>query len=151
MAGVGITLAGAQATLDAWSRGEFPPSRNDGILSASEAAGLRLENTWLVTLSSCDTGIGAAAGGEGVLGLRRGFFEAGAQNLLLTLWPVYEIPTYEFMADFYAAVHKSDDPAAALAEVQKNWLMTMRKGHKTELAIYVAGPFVLNSRGIPAN
>jgi len=42
----------------------------------------------LVTLSACDTGSGEARAGEGVLGLRRGFIEAGTQNLLMTLSPL---------------------------------------------------------------
>ena len=31
---------------------------------------------------------GEARSGEGVLGLRRGFIQAGARNLLMTLWPI---------------------------------------------------------------
>ena len=76
----GLALAGAQATLEAWKRGETPPTGNDGIVTAEEVGGLKLEDTWLVTLSACDTGTGEARFGEGVLGLRRGFIQAGAQK-----------------------------------------------------------------------
>jgi tetratricopeptide (TPR) repeat protein len=95
----GLALAGAQATLDAWKRGEVPPMDNDGILTAEEAGGLKLEGTWLVTLSACDTGTGEVRSGEGVLGLRRGFIQAGAQNLLLTLWSVADEETGKLMVD----------------------------------------------------
>src|ERR1019366_10734113 len=67
----GVALAGAQATLEAWKRGEVPPMDNDGIVTAEEGGGLKLEGTWLVVLSAWDTGLGAVASGEGVLGLRR--------------------------------------------------------------------------------
>src|SRR2546430_6500337 len=82
----GLALAGAQTTLEAWRRGEAPPTENDGIVTAEEVSALNLEGTWLVTLSACNTGGGVAKTGEGVLGLRRGFVQAGAKNLLMTLW-----------------------------------------------------------------
>jgi CHAT domain-containing protein len=53
----GIALAGAQVTLDAWKRGETPPTDGDGILTAEEVGDLDLNGTWLVVLSACDTGI----------------------------------------------------------------------------------------------
>jgi hypothetical protein len=64
-----LALAGAQVTLAAWKRGEVPDPDNDGILMAQEVGLLDLQNTWLVTLSACDPGIGEARTGEGVMGL----------------------------------------------------------------------------------
>ena len=84
----GLALAGAQTTIEAWKREEVPPVGNDGILTAEDVSTLDLQGTWLVTLSACDTGSGEARAGEGVMGLRRGFIQAGAQNLLMTLWPI---------------------------------------------------------------
>ena len=78
----GLALAGAQTTIEAWKRDEVPPVENDGILTAEDVSTLDLQGTWLVTLSACDTGSGEARAGEGVMGLRRGFIQAGAQNLL---------------------------------------------------------------------
>src|SRR5207248_2576649 len=71
----GLALAGAQETLRAWGRGETPPMNNDGIVTAEEVGGLKLQGTWLVVLSACESGIGQALAGEGVLGLRRGFIQ----------------------------------------------------------------------------
>jgi tetratricopeptide (TPR) repeat protein len=143
----GLALAGAQATLDAWKRGEVPPMDNDGIVTAEEVGGLKLEGTWLVVLSACDTGLGVAASGEGVLGLRRGFVQAGAQNLLMTLWSVPDEETVKLMVDFYVAAQKSGNAPQALAEVQKDWLVRLRKERGLADAVRVAGPFVMTSQG----
>lgn len=74
--------------MNAWKRGEFPDPDNDGILMAQEVVTLDLKGTWLVVLSACDIGLGELRNSEGVMGLRRGFVQAGAQNLLMTLWPI---------------------------------------------------------------
>lgn len=46
----GLALAGAATTLQAWARGEVPPTENDGIVTAEEAGELKLAGTWLVVL-----------------------------------------------------------------------------------------------------
>ena len=119
----GLALAGATTTLQAWARGEVPPTENDGIVTAEEAGGLKLDGTWLVVLSACETGSGEAHAGEGVMGLRRGFIQAGAQNLLMTLWPISDEATVQIMLDFYDAAFKSGNAPQALADVQRiGWL-----------------------------
>ena len=143
----GLALAGAQATFEAWSRGETPDSRNDGIVTADEVGLLKLEGTWLVVLSACDTGIGEIKAGEGVLGLRRGFIQAGAENLLMTLWSVADEETARFMLDFYEAAHRSGDPGQALADVQRDWLARLRRERGLNDAVRLAGPFILSSQG----
>ena len=143
----GLALAGAQATLDAWKRGEVPPAENDGILTAQEVGALNLQNTWLVVLSACDTGIGEARNGEGVLGLRRGFVQAGAQNLLMTLWPISDKWSVEIMKAFYEKAMVSGDAPQAMAEVQAEWLGRLRKEKGVLIAARIAGPFVLSTRG----
>jgi tetratricopeptide (TPR) repeat protein len=145
----GLALAGAQATLAAWARGETPPMDNDGIVTAEEVGGLKLRGTWLVVLSACETGKGEARSGEGVLGLRRGFIQAGAQNLLMTLWSVSDEETSKFMLDFYEAAHQSGNAPQALANVQRDWLVRVRKEHGLAEAIRIAGPFILSSQGRP--
>jgi len=76
-----LALAGAETTLQAWARREVPPTENDGIVTAEEAGGLKLDGTWLVVLSACETGSGQARAGEGVMGLRRGFIHAGVRRV----------------------------------------------------------------------
>jgi CHAT domain-containing protein len=60
------------------------------------------------------------------MGLRRGFIQAGAQNLLMTLWPISDEITVQIMSDFYEAAHNTGNAPEALAEVQLNWLLKLR-------------------------
>jgi CHAT domain-containing protein len=145
----GLALAGAQPTLTAWLRGQVPDTPDDGILTAAEVASLHLSQTWLVVLSACDTGQGEAQASEGVLGMRRGFVLAGAGHLLMTLWPVSDVMTSSFMQDFYSRTLTSGQPATALADVQREWLVRLRASKGLAQAVTVAGPFVLTFQGPP--
>jgi CHAT domain-containing protein len=145
----GLALAGANMTIADWKRGEAPPIEEDGILTAEDVSTLDLKGTWLVTLSACDTGSGEARAGEGVMGLRRGFVEAGAQNLLMTLWPISDEFTVQIMSDFYDAAHQSQNAPEALAKVQRDWLVKLRKEQGLAKAVNLAGPFIMSSQGKP--
>jgi len=143
----GIAMAGAQRTLQAWAKGEVPPIENDGIVTAEDVGGLKLDSTWLVVLSACDTGGGEARAGEGVMGLRRGFVQAGAQNLLMTLWPISDETTVQIMIDFYDAAFKNGNAPQALADTQRDWLVKLRKERGLLQAVQLAGPFIMSSQG----
>jgi CHAT domain-containing protein/tetratricopeptide (TPR) repeat protein len=146
----GLALTGARRTLEAWSRGEPVSANNDGIVTAEELGCLHLRGTRLVVLSACDTGLGQATAGEGVLGLRRGFVQAGARNLLLTLWPIDDQRTAGFMPELYAAMNRSGDVAESLATVQRAWLTRLRVNKGVAEACRIAGPFILSFQGAPA-
>ena len=139
-----LALAGASVTLQDWKKGIYPPLANDGLLTAQDVANLNLDQTWLVVLSACDTGGGEAQAGEGVFGLRRGFAEAGAQNLLMTLWPVEDAGTADLMRAFYREALQSGDAPGALARVQRASLIDIRKKSGLSEAVRQAGPFILN-------
>ena len=145
----GLALAGAQTTIEAWKREEVPPVENDGILTAEDVSTLDLHGTWLVTLSACDTGSGEARAGEGVMGLRRGFIQAGAKNLLMTLWPISDEVTVQIMSDFYEAAHHTGNAPEALAQVQRDWLVKLRADKGLAQAVNLAGPFIISSQGKP--
>jgi CHAT domain-containing protein/Tfp pilus assembly protein PilF len=139
-----LTLAGAEITLRDWRKRVFPPAENDGVLTAQQAAALNLDHTWLVVLSACDTGGGEAQNGEGVIGLRRGFAEAGTQNLLMTLWTADDAETAGFMPAFYREALRTGDAPGALARVQRASLEDARKKSGLAEAVRQAGPFILS-------
>lgn len=65
-----------------------PSEADDGLLTASEVAGLKLDADWVI-LSACNTAAGdGSQGAPGLSGLARAFFYAGARNLLASHWPV---------------------------------------------------------------
>ncbi len=115
----GLTLAGANRGV----RGVLDGDGEDGLLFALEAAGLNLERTELVVMSACDTGKGAIDYSEGVMGLARAFRIAGAQNVLMTLWPLHDGRARDFMVDFYGEWLKEADrdPVEALRAVKLDW------------------------------
>jgi CHAT domain-containing protein len=55
--------------------------------------------------------------------------------------------TVKLMVDFYVAAQKSGNAPKALAEVQKDWLVRLRKERGLADAVRVAGPFVMTSQG----
>ena len=91
----GLAFAGANR------REQTGAAEDDGILTAEEVASLDLTGTQWVVLSACDSGLGLLAAGEGVLGLRRAFRAAGARALVLSLWPVQDAATQDWMVDLY--------------------------------------------------
>jgi CHAT domain-containing protein len=104
----GLALSGANRAGD----------RDAGILTALEAANLNLWGTKLVTLSACDTGIGEVRSGEGVYGLRRAFVLAGAETLVMSLWPVSDSATRELMSGYYRRLREGAGRGDALRQTE---------------------------------
>jgi CHAT domain-containing protein/Tfp pilus assembly protein PilF len=113
----GLVLAGANrpAPKDA----EALLRHDDGILTAEAIAGLPLDGLELVVLSACDSGLGEAAGGEGVFGLQRAFHLAGTRDVVASLWKVDDQAAAALMTLFYHHLwHDGLEPLAALRAAQ---------------------------------
>ena len=107
----------------------------NGFLSLQQIYGLNLPAD-LVVLSACETALGRDIGGEGVVGLVRGFMYAGATRVIASLWSVDDEVTANLMAHFYRGMEQEKlSPAAALRAAQ----MAVRKDKKWRPPYYWAG------------
>ncbi len=107
----GLLLAGCQKP---------NPEGEDGILTAEEVMNLTLDNTELVVMSACETGLGDIQAGEGVFGLQRAFQQAGAKSVLMSLWKVDDEATQTLMTEFYTALLKGQSKRQAFKTAQVN-------------------------------
>jgi CHAT domain-containing protein len=141
----GLALAGSAKFADRAKRGLCDDDADDGILTAEEISRMNLRGTWLVSVSACESGMGRTLNGEGLLGLQRGFQNAGAQNLLLCLWPIEDSAARNFIETFYREISKGRDPQTAYHYATTRLLTDLRKVSGISSAIRNAGAFVLSS------
>jgi len=78
-----------------------------------EIFNLRLHSD-LVTLSACQTGLGQFIRGEGIEGLSRAFFYAGASSVLMSLWAINDQASCQLMERFYFHLRRSESIMNAL-------------------------------------
>ncbi len=93
-------------------------STQDGMLQSREIADLPLDGQ-IVVLSSCQSATGTPVRGEGVLGLARSFFAAGAGVGVGSLWPVRDDHARAFFDPFYEALGEGRTVGAAFHEAQR--------------------------------
>ncbi len=86
---------------------------NDGYLELNEIVGLNL-NADLVVLSSCNSGLGIVDRAEGIMGMTKAFFEAGAKSVMVSLWEVNDRYTSHLMKYFYEFLSEGKSKADAL-------------------------------------
>ncbi len=124
----GLALAGAN---------ERSSAGEDGILTALEASGLDLWGTNLVVLSACDTGIGEVRNGEGVYGLRRSFVLAGAESVVMSLWPVSDYVTRELMTGYYRNLKQGLGRGESLRRVRLEMIKRPNRRHPFYWASFI--------------
>lgn len=96
-----------------------PVGFEDGVLTAYEISTLNLNNTDMVILSACQTGLGELKG-DGVFGLQRGFKKAGVNSILMSLWEVDDKATQKLMTSFYNHYLSGMSKVEALRTAQKD-------------------------------
>jgi CHAT domain-containing protein len=72
----------------------------------------------LVTLSACDTGVGALEGEEGIAHLVRAFLFAGAKSVDASLWTASDVYARNLMQHFYRYIAAGEDKGSALRHAQ---------------------------------
>jgi CHAT domain-containing protein/tetratricopeptide (TPR) repeat protein len=90
----------------------------DGYVRLHDIYNMRLDAD-LVVLSACQTALGKAIKGEGLIGLTRAFMYAGAPRVVASLWEVDDFATAELMKRFYGGMlQRRLSAAAALRAAQ---------------------------------
>ena len=107
-----------------------PPQKatplDDGLLTASEIAMLKLDADW-VLLSACNTaGPIGRPGAEGLSGLARAFFYAGSRAMLVSHWWVASDATTVLMIKIIESLAK--DPSIGRAEALRQGILQLMDG-----------------------
>ncbi|MEQ8628384.1 CHAT domain-containing tetratricopeptide repeat protein [Ekhidna sp.] len=112
----GLLLAGAG---DILNQTQYNYNVDNGILTAYEAMNLNLDQTDLVVLSACETGLGELQAGEGVYGLQRAFLVAGARTIIMSLFKVSDEATQQLMVKFYRKWIETGNKRQAFIDAKK--------------------------------
>jgi len=118
---------------------------DDGYLSASEIAALKLDADWVI-LSACNTAAGGAEGAESLSGLARAFFYAGARALLVSHWSVDSDATVKLITG--AVSRMAADKSVGRAEaMRRSMLALIDNGEPIEAHPAYWAPFVVVGEG----
>jgi CHAT domain-containing protein len=125
-----IALAGANYALTL--------GKDEGVVSALKLSGLDLEGTELVVLSACETGVMEADSTDSISGLSKAFIQAGARDIIVSLWAVSDMGTKELMRLFYQSAKQNKGHYSQALRRAKIQMI-----HK-KIPLSIWAPFILN-------
>ncbi|MBO0766862.1 MAG: CHAT domain-containing protein, partial [Hyphomicrobiaceae bacterium] len=130
-----------------------PPDKatevDDGYLSTSEIAALKLDADWVI-LSACNTAAGNASSAEALSGVARAFIYAGARALLVSHWAVYSDATVKLVT--MAVGEMARDTEVGRSEAMRRAMVALiEKGAPNEAHPAYWAPFVVVGEGAPAS
>jgi len=125
----GIALSGANTSAI--------KGKSDGIVTALKLSGLDLKGTDLVVLSACQTGVVDVNSTESVSGLSKAFIQAGAKDIVMSLWSVNDQATKDLMSSFYKEIQIQSSYAKALKEAKLKMI-------KKNMHPFFWAPFIVN-------
>ena len=119
---------------------------DDGLLTASEIAQLKLDADWVV-LSACNTAAGQSdlPGAEALSGLARSFFYAGARALLVSHWAVNSDATVRLISKAFEEL-KANPQIGRAEALRRSMLALIDSGDGYTHPSYWA-PFVVVGEG----
>ena len=79
-------------------------------------------NSSLITLSSCETGIGKEVKGKGVMSISNAFNYAGVSSTVMSLWKVPDKETSQLMVSFYSHLKNGETKDIALQKAKLDYL-----------------------------
>ncbi len=118
---------------------------DDGLLTASEVAQLKLNADWVV-LSACNTAAGDKPGAEALSGLSRSFFYSGTRALLVSHWPVVSEAAVQLTTRTFASLKV--DPTIGRAEaLRRSMLSLIDEGKPYQRHPSYWAPFIVVGEG----
>jgi CHAT domain-containing protein/tetratricopeptide (TPR) repeat protein len=123
-----------------------PSDLDDGLLTASEVAQLKLNADWVV-LSACNTIAGDKPGAEALSGLARAFFYAGARALLVTHWNISSDAAVSLITTTFKTM--ATGHVGRAEALRRSMLALMNDGSNGGINAYPAywGPFEVIGEG----
>jgi CHAT domain-containing protein len=123
-----------------------PSDLDDGLLTASEVAQLKLSADWVV-LSACNTAAGNKPGAEALSGLARAFFYAGSRALLVSHWAVSSDAATRLTTSTFDAI--KIDPTIGRSEALRRAMVAYMSDASDPRNAYPAfwGPFSVIGEG----
>jgi CHAT domain-containing protein len=122
-----------------------PSEEDDGYLTASEIAGLKLDADWVI-LSACNTAAGGAQGAEALSGLARAFIYAQARALLVSHWELETNATVKLITGAISRLGAKKGVGRAEA-MRQSMLALIDDGEPHEAHPAYWAPFVLVGEG----
>ncbi len=119
----------SHASADMGTDGNPKIEMYDSAFYMNELYATSLLHTNLVVLSACQTNQGNINQSEGTLSLARGFYYAGAKNIVASLWNVDDKSTAKMIQLFYKS-NKGVNYAAKLRDAKKIYLSSQGPGGK---------------------
>lgn len=98
------------------------PDSTASLLYTQRLYAMQLDALELVVLSACETGLGEAQPGEGIISLAHAFTYAGAGSIITTLWSIDDQKTADIMLLFYKYLKKGQTKDAALRQARLDYL-----------------------------
>ncbi len=124
---------------------DSPSEEDDGYLTASEIAGLKLDADWVI-LSARNTAAGGAEGVEALSGLARAFIYAQARALLVSHWEVKSGTTVKLITGAMRLL-AADKTMGRAEAMRQSELALVDKGEPYEAHPAFWAPFVVVGEG----
>lgn len=128
---------------------EFATPTDDGLLTASEVADLRLSAEWVI-LSACNTaGSDGRPDAEGLSGLARAFLYAGARAILVSHWPVRDDAAAALTTDTLAVLRSAGSGKLRRSEALRQAMASLMENERDPSLAHPSAwaPFVIVGEG----